>query len=118
MEQEQPVGEPPGPLTAFDGRIVLDPATRIAAVDGREVRLTRQDARLLRTLIELGAGMHSLRDIQLHCWEDLFDPRELRHPMALLRARLGEPWWIVRDRDRDRYGLRPPGPPPSGKLRA
>ncbi|MEU4114901.1 hypothetical protein AB0F71_10450 [Kitasatospora sp. NPDC028055] len=128
MEQEHPVNESPGPLTAFDGRIVLDLTTRIATVDGREVPLTHQDTRALRALIELGEGMHDLLDIQQHGWDGLFDPRELRHPMAVLRAKLGEPPWIVREqeheqdrewnRDRDRYGLRPPGPPPSGKLRA
>ncbi|MFB7911605.1 hypothetical protein ACFXPX_19555 [Kitasatospora sp. NPDC059146] len=124
MEQEQPVDEAPVPLTAFDGRIALDPVTRIATVDGREVQLTRQDTRALRTLIELGEGMHDLRDIRLHGWDGLSDHRELRHPMAVLRAKLGEPSWVVRERDRDRererdrYGLRPPGPPPSGKLRA
>ncbi|MER7674445.1 hypothetical protein ABTY61_39115 [Kitasatospora sp. NPDC096128] len=118
MEQEQPVGEPRGALTTFEGRLVLDLDARIVTVDGREVQLTRQDTRALRTLIELGEGTHDLLDIQLHGWDGLFDPRELRHPMALLRAKLGEPPWIVRDRERDRYGLRPPGPPPSGKLRA
>ncbi|MFJ9773043.1 hypothetical protein ACIRVF_17690 [Kitasatospora sp. NPDC101157] len=83
-------------------------------MDGREVALTRQDVRGLRTLIELGEGLHDARDILLHGWGVLLGPQELRYPMAVLRTRLGEPWWIVRAGDR--YGLRPPAPPPSGKL--
>ncbi|MFI9363438.1 hypothetical protein ACIG5E_20630 [Kitasatospora sp. NPDC053057] len=106
--------QPQGPLTAFDGRLVLDPDARTATVDGREVRLTYQDVRGLRTLIELGEGVHDPLDILMRGWGVCLDPRELRYPMAVLRMKLGEPRWIVRVGDR--YGLRPPGPSSSGKL--
>ncbi|HJD82323.1 hypothetical protein [Kitasatospora aureofaciens] len=114
MDRKEPVEQPQGPLTAFGGRLALDPDARTATVDGRAVPLTYQDVRGLRTLIELGEGLHDARDVLLHGWGAWTDPRELRYPMAVLRAKLGEPWWIVRDGDR--YGLRPPGPPPSGRL--
>ncbi|MFD8788278.1 hypothetical protein [Kitasatospora sp. NPDC059599] len=47
-------------------------------------------------------------------WRDYgapFHPHELRHPMTVLRAKPGEPSWIVRTGVG--YGLRPPeaGPP-------
>ncbi|MFH9355106.1 hypothetical protein [Kitasatospora sp. NPDC017646] len=110
----EPAEQPQGPLTAFDGRLVLDPDARTVTVDGREVRLTHQDVRGLRALVELGEGMHDAQDVLLHGWGVWLGPRELWYPMAVLRTKLGEPWWIVRDGDR--YGLRPPEPPPSEKL--
>ncbi|MFJ3218857.1 hypothetical protein ACIPLC_23400 [Kitasatospora sp. NPDC086801] len=56
MDWEGIVAEPQGALTAFDGGLVLDLDTRIVTLDGRAVQLTRQDARVLRALIELGGG--------------------------------------------------------------
>ncbi|MFD8753627.1 hypothetical protein ACFV0O_22030 [Kitasatospora sp. NPDC059577] len=46
-------------MTAFEGRLVRDPDTRIATVDGREARLTRADATLLRGLIDPGRARTS-----------------------------------------------------------
>ncbi|WP_316527738.1 hypothetical protein [Kitasatospora brasiliensis] len=93
-------------LTAFDGRLVLDPDSRIVTVDGREVRLTHADTRLLRGLIELGGGVHDSETILWKVYRIVLHPVELRYPMAVLRVKLGEPVWIVRTGEG--YGLRPP----------
>ncbi|MFJ2193545.1 hypothetical protein ACIOJE_37285 [Kitasatospora sp. NPDC087861] len=109
MDWEGIVEEPQGSLTALDGRLLLDPDTRIATVDGREVHLTRQDTRVLRALIELGEGVHDPLDIIERVWGCWPDPRELRVPMAVLTFKLGEPSWI--ERTEDGYGLRAPERP-------
>ncbi|MFF4921426.1 hypothetical protein ACFY4B_12660 [Kitasatospora sp. NPDC001261] len=99
--------EPQGSLTAFDGRLVIDLDTQVVTVDGREVRLRRSDVKLLRGLIELGEGVHAPDTILWKVYDASLHPHELRYPMALLRAKLGEPEWIVRTEE-GRYGLRPP----------
>ncbi|MFF2145973.1 hypothetical protein [Kitasatospora sp. NPDC058190] len=76
-------------------------------MDGREARLTRADAKLLRGLIELGEGAHDPYVILAKVYSVILDPRELNHPMTVLNARLGEPWWI--ERTGAGWSLRPPG---------
>ncbi|RKT19673.1 hypothetical protein BX285_4142 [Streptomyces sp. 1114.5] len=95
-----------GTLTAFDGRLVLDLDARTATVDGREAQLTRQDAKLLRGLIELGEGVHAPDTILLRVWGVLLNPVELRYPISVLRLKLGRPSWI--ERTEAGYALRPP----------
>ncbi|MFE7590994.1 hypothetical protein ACFU6K_16480 [Kitasatospora sp. NPDC057512] len=99
--------EPQGSLAAFDGRLVIDLDTRVVTVDGREVRLHRSDVRLLRGLIELGEETHAPDTIMWKVYGAPLHPHELRYPVAVLRAKLGEPGWIVRTEE-GRYGLRPP----------
>ncbi|MET8543770.1 hypothetical protein ABZW03_24420 [Kitasatospora sp. NPDC004799] len=103
------VPEPQGSLTAFDGRLVIDLDTRLVTLDGREVRLNRSDVRLLRGLVELGEGVHEPSSIMGKVYDAALHPHELRYPMAVLRAKLGEPTWIVRTEQG--YGLRPPEAP-------
>ncbi|WP_224284338.1 hypothetical protein [Streptomyces sp. LS1784] len=103
------VPEPRGSLTAFDGRLVIDPDTRVVTVDGREVRLNRADVKLLRGLVELGEGVHEPYSIMWKVYNAPCHPHELRYPMTVLRAKLGEPSWIVRTEEG--YGLRPPDLP-------
>ncbi|MFI2607540.1 hypothetical protein [Kitasatospora sp. NPDC018619] len=101
--------EPQGALTAFDGRLVVDPDTRVVTLDGRPVQLTRADVRLLRGLVDLGEGVHDPQEILWKVYRAALHPHELGYPMTLLRAKLGEPTWIVRTAQG--YGLRPPEPP-------
>ncbi|MFJ9442118.1 hypothetical protein ACIRRH_09615 [Kitasatospora sp. NPDC101235] len=103
------VPEPQGSLTAFDGRLVIDLDTRVVTVDGREVQLNRSDVKLLRGLVELGEGVHEPYSIMWKVYNAPFHPHELRYPMTVLRAKLGEPSWIVRTDEG--YGLRPPDLP-------
>ncbi|MEU9047130.1 MULTISPECIES: hypothetical protein [unclassified Kitasatospora] len=108
-DRQNPARQPQGSLTAFDGRLILDLDTRIATVDGRAAQLTRADTKLLRGLIALGEGVHESRVIMWEVYNAPFHPRELRYPMAVLRAKLGEPSWI--ERTADGYALRPPARP-------
>ncbi|GAB7185005.1 hypothetical protein ATKI12_4836 [Kitasatospora sp. Ki12] len=98
--------EPQGSLSAFDGRLVVDLDTKAVTVDGRDVRLTHADVRLLRGLIELGEGVHQPHVIMGKVYGAPLLTHELGFPMTVLRTELGEPSWI--ERTEDGYALRPP----------
>lgn len=73
--------------------IVLDPARRTAARDGRDLRLTPKEFVVLRLLLEAGGVPLSAEDLLERAWDAHADPftGAVRVTMSKLRAKLGVP---------------------------
>ena len=73
------------------GRLRLDPSRREASVDGREVRLTPTEFRIVELLLRRSPAVVERRAIAQQAWEDEFEPlgsNAIDVQMSRIRAKL------------------------------
>ncbi|MEX2254705.1 MAG: response regulator transcription factor [Acidimicrobiia bacterium] len=75
------------------GEITLDPGRRIAARDGRDLRLTNREFALLEHLITIDGGVASAEELMERVWDDRLDPfsNVVRVTILTLRRKVGDP---------------------------
>jgi DNA-binding response OmpR family regulator len=78
------------------GRLIIDPRTRRAALDGAKLRLTRKEFDLLQFLFDDYGAVRTREEIIDNVWdENWYRPtRTLDVHIAALRNKLGDNAWI------------------------
>jgi two-component system response regulator MprA len=72
--------------------VALDPETRIASREGREIALTARESALLELLLRAGAGVVVTRDQAIsEIWDDGAVDNVVDRYVAYLRRKLGDP---------------------------
>ncbi len=73
------------------GRVALDPARRVATIDGRDLSLTATEYRILELLLRRAPAVVDRKQIAEHAWQDETEPlgsNAIDVQMSRLRAKL------------------------------
>jgi DNA-binding response OmpR family regulator len=88
---------PPLPPVLHRNGVVLDPAVRQAARDGRPLALSRKEYAVLEVLMRAQGAVVSTEELLERAWDEHIDPftTAVKVTMSKLRAKLGDPPIIV-----------------------